>query len=354
MHIGIPKETKLREGRVAIIPTDAARLLAAGHTVSIETGAGVSSGFSDSEYSTIGVQIAANAAQLYAQATLIVKVKEPISGDLALLRSDHLLFSYLHLAAEPALTQHLCNIGLTAIAFETVTAADGSLPLLAPMSAIAGRVAVQVGAHALHQSQGGRGILLGGLNGTEPGHVVILGAGVAGHHAAQMAIGLGAHVTLLDKRADRLSAIAQQLSVQTVLADEQQIAMLVQQADLLIGAVLIPGARAPIVVSEAMVKTMRSGSVIADISVDQGGCIATTRPTTYADPLYTMHGVQHFTVTNMPGAVPRTAAQALSAAITPYVLRLANNNWQQAADLKAGVNVQAGKIVHPALLSLAV
>lgn len=349
MHIGIPKEIKTREGRVALIPAACAELIHQGHTVSVQTGAGVQSGYDDAAYRAVGVQIAADARSLFEAAQLIVKVKEPQPSELELLRAHHLLFSYLHLAAAPELLRSLRQIGLTAVAFETVQSGH-SLPLLAPMSDIAGRLAVQIGTHLLQQPQGGRGILLGGLPGTERGRVVILGAGMAGGNAALMAQALGAEVTVFDPHRDRQAAMrALGPNVTALHPYQHSIAEAIRRADLLIGAILIPGDKAPHLVSADMVKTMPTGSVIIDISVDQGGCIETTRPTSYDAPTFVWEGVVHFGVTNMPGAVPRSASQALSAALVPYILRLTRPGWEKAEDLAAGINVMDGKVIHPAL-----
>ncbi len=351
MKIGIPKETKTLEGRVALVPAAAADLVRSGHDVYIESGAGIMSGFSNDDYIKAGVHIESDAASLYGVAEMIVKVKEPIAGDLKHLRADHLLFCYLHLAAEPELTQALVDIGLTGVAFETVEEADGSLPLLAPMSIIAGRIATQVGTHTLHHPLGGKGLLLGGLPSTERGKVVVLGGGAAGGNAASLAAASGANVVVFDKRQDRLAQMMAMGSNVTALYPYQElVAQEISDADLVIGAVLVTGAKAPHVISEEMVKGMEPGSVIADISVDQGGCVETTRPTTWAEPTFVKHGVVHFSVTNMPGAVPRTSTQAISAAILPYVQRLAQPEWVSVPSLQKGINVTAGKIVHPALL----
>lgn len=353
MHIGIPKENKSREGRIALLPQACGALVEAGHDVFVEAGAGILSGYRDADYADAGARLVSNAAALYDAAKLIVKVKEPIEQDLQYLRVDHTLFCFLHLAAVPELTRRLCDIGLTAIGFETIQTEDGRLPLLAPMSAIAGRVGTQVGTHLLHQSQGGRGILLGGVAGTEPGRVVVLGAGVAGTNAATLAAAIGADVRVFDKDLVRLQALPKTGYAGRLTGHEatpEAIAEAVVTADLLVGAVLVPGAQAPRVVTAEMVKSMAPGSVIVDISVDQGGCIATTRPTTYDDPTYLVDGVIHFAVTNMPGAVPRTATQALSHAILPYVERIAS--LPRPGDdpvVAGGINVQAGEIVHPAL-----
>ncbi len=344
MKIGIPTEVKIHEGRVALIPDAAAELVRQGQQVYLQRGAGVLSGYQDDDYRIFGVDILEDASSLYAEAELIVKVKEPQPEEWPLLRADHLLFSYLHLAAEPALTKALLNIGLTAVAFETVTD-KGRLPLLAPMSDIAGRIAVQAGTHLLHLPQGGRGVLLGGVPATERGHVVILGAGVAGGNAASLVAAMGAQVTVFDTNREKLEQMrALGHNVTALHPFKQSIHAAVCEADLLIGAVLIPGEKAPHLVDAETVKQMRPGSVIVDISVDQGGCIETTRPTNYEYPTFVWEGVLHFGVTNMPGAVPRTASQALSAALVPYILRLCGQDWIAEPDLVAGINVSEGEI----------
>jgi alanine dehydrogenase len=349
MRIGIPKEIKPLEGRVALIPEAAGELVRAGNEVSVQAGAGEKSGYPDGAYSAYGVRILPDAAALYGRAQLIVKVKEPIAPEYDLLRPEHVLFSYLHLAAVPELAHVLKQKGLTALAFETVEV-NGRLPLLAPMSEIAGRLAVQIGAHLLHAPMGGRGILLGGLPGTERGRVVVLGAGEAGGAAVATAAAFGAEVTVFARSRDSLARMCRLGPNVTALHSSQGgIATTLPQADLLIGAVLIPGARAPHLVTRAMVRSMRAGSAILDISVDQGGCIETIRPTDYTNPTYVEEGVIHFGVTNMPGAVPRTATQALSGEIAPYVARLARPGWEQDAALRAGINVQSGRLVHPAV-----
>lgn len=350
MRIGIPSETKTLEGRVALVPYACGDLVRAGHDVYIQSGAGDKSGFTDDDFSKVGVSVVPDAPALYKTAELIVKVKEPIAGDLALLEERHRLFCYLHLAAEPDLTEALCRIGLTGVAFETVEHTNGHLPLLAPMSIIAGRIAVQVGTHLLHQPQGGRGILLGGLGGAERGHIVVLGAGAAGGNAARLAAAGGAQVTVFDKRTDRLEEMMTVgHNVSALYPYVEAVAEAVAGADLVIGAVLVTGARAPHVVTAEMIAGMPKGSVVIDISVDQGGCFETTRATTYKDPTYVVDEVTHFAVTNMPGAVPRTASQALSAAILPYVMRIARDDWRDDPALVRGINVEGGKVVHPAL-----
>jgi alanine dehydrogenase len=350
MRIGIPAETKTLEGRVALIPAAAADLVRRGHEVYIQAGAGTKSGFADAEYSRVGVKVVADAAALYEAGQLIVKVKEPIAGDLALLKEHHLLFCYLHLAAEPALTKSLLDIGLTGIAFESVDE-NGVLPLLLPMSVIAGRIATQIGTTLLHQPNGGKGKLLGGMASTPRGKVVVLGAGAAGSNAALLAANAGANVVVFDKRQDRLAEMmAMAPNVTALYAYESSVAEEVATADIVVGAVLIPSAKAPRVVTDAMVQTMEKGSVLVDISIDQGGCFETSRPTTWKEPTYDVHGVTHFCVTNMPGAVPQTSSTAISAAILPYVQRLATGNeWRNYGPLAAGINIEAGKIVHPAL-----
>ncbi|MDH5326768.1 MAG: alanine dehydrogenase [Gammaproteobacteria bacterium] len=350
MQIGIPSEVKTLEGRVALIPEAAGELVKQGHEVFIQRGAGKHSGYSDDDYEAVGLSVVENAQVLFEKSRLIVKVKEPQAQELSLFRRDHILFSYLHLAAELPLMEKLQAIGLTAIAFETVETADGRLPLLAPMSDIAGRIAVQVGATLLHRPQGGKGLLLGGLPAAPRGQVVILGAGVAGGNAALLAAGMGANVTVFDRNRDKLEAMRRLGANVTALYPYQaSLKEAVRQADLLIGAVLVTGERAPHLVDAEMVKSMQAGSVIIDISVDQGGCIETTKPTNYKNPTFLWENVVHFGVTNMPGAVPRSASQALSAAILPYVSALGGPQWRDHAELSAGINVKDGEILHPAL-----
>ncbi len=350
MRIGIPTEIKPKEGRVALIPPAAGELVESGHEVLIQSGAGVGSGYSDDDYRQVGVRIVDDARALYGEAQMIVKVKEPVAPEYSLLRADHILFSYLHLAANPELTRILLKQRLTAIAFETIEA-DGRLPLLVPMSDIAGRLAVHIGIGLLHHHNGGRGVLIGGLPSSERGHVVVLGAGVAGGNAAAVAAALGAQVTVLapDRPGlERMHALGPNVTALPSYAG--LIERAVADADLLIGAVLIPGALAPRIVTAAMVKRMKRGSVIVDISIDQGGCVETMRATTYDDPTFVVDGVIHFGVTNMPGAVPRTASQALSTVLLPYVQRLADRGAHGAANdpmLKNGINIADGRIVHP-------
>jgi alanine dehydrogenase len=349
MRIGIPKEIKTLEGRVALVPAAAAELVANGHQVFVQAGAGEASGYSDEEYAAAGVGIVPDAAALYGETGLIVKVKEPIEAEYELLRQDHVLFSFLHLAAEPELARVLCDKELTAVAFETVED-RGGLPLLAPMSDIAGRLSIQIGANLLHRPNGGRGILLGGMPAGERGHVVVLGAGSAGGNAVAVAAELGARVTVFARSRSSLARMhAVGGNVTALPSYRPLLESAVRDADLLVGAVLIPGARTPKLVSEDLVRSMKPGAVIVDIAVDQGGCVATTRPTTYAAPTFIEHHVVHFGVTNMPGAVPRTASQALSASLTPYVLKLAAPDGLSDPALHSGINIRGGEIIHPAV-----
>ena len=348
MRIGIPREIKPWEARVALVPHAVAALIQDGNEVLIEAGAGLGSGFADEEYAVFGARIVPDAPTLYRSAQLIVKVKEPVAPEFDLLRSDHILFSYLHLAANRTLTEVLQRTGLTAVAFETVVQ-DGMLPLLAPMSDIAGRLAVQIGAQLLHVREGGRGILLGGVAGADRGHVVVIGAGEAGGNAVRVAAALGARVTVFERlRARQAAMMAVGPNVTALPAYEETIAAAVREADLLIGAVLVTGARAPRLVTRPMVRTMRRGAVIVDIAIDQGGCIETIRPTDYGAPTYVEKGVIHFGVTNMPGAVPRTASQALSAVLLPYVQVLAAHGVDDPR-LAGGLNVREGAIRHEAV-----
>ena len=351
MRIGVPKETKTLEGRVALVPAAAGDLAKRGHEVWLEQGAGIKSGFADEQYTRVGVKIAPDAAALYEKGELIVKVKEPITGDLQHLRKHHLLFCYLHLAAEPALTKQLLDIGLTGIAFETVELPNGDLPLLAPMSIIAGKIGVQVGTHLLHQPEGGKGKLLGGLPSTERGKVVVFGAGKAGGASAALVASAGASVTVFEMRQDRMDEMMRLGNNVTALYPYHDVvAREVAAADLVIGAVLVTGARAPHVLTREMLQGMEAGSVVVDIAIDQGGCFETSRPTSWKDPTYVEEGVIHFCVTNMPGAVPQTSSQAICAAILPWVNKLASDShWRDNPALARGINVEGGKLVHPAL-----
>ncbi len=350
MRIGIPQEIKVKEGRVALNPAAAGELVNHGHEVFIQSGAGQYCGYSDQDYMNVGLSVLPDAKALYGETTLIVKVKEPQPDEIGLLRADHLLFSYLHLAAAPELMKQLVNIGLTAVAFETIPDAHKQLPLLAPMSDIAGRLSVQIGSNLLFHYAGGRGVLLGGLPAAERGRVVILGGGAAGGNAAAMAAAMGAEVVVFERKRERLADLRSLgPNVTGLYPFADSIREHVSAADLLVGAVLITGQRAPHLVDADTVRQMQTGSVIVDISVDQGGCIETTRPTNYEQPTFVWEGVLHFGVTNMPGAVPRSATQALSAALVPYILRLTEPGWEQAADLAAGINVSKGQVVYPGL-----
>ncbi len=349
MRIGIPREIKPREGRVALVPGACAEMVRAGHRVLLESGAGIASGFDDERFRAFGVEIVPDAASLYGAAELVVKVKEPVEPELGLLRPDHLLFCFLHLAANRELMDRLCRIGLTAVAFETVAEGAG-LPILAPMSDIAGRLAVQIGTTLLHRQHGGKGTLLGGVPAAERGRVLVLGAGHVGGNAARVAAALGAEVLVLESDPERLRAMhAVGPNVTALYPYQERIEMAVRQTDILVGAVLRPGAEAPHLVSAAQVESMEPGSVIIDVSVDQGGCVETIRPTTYDAPTYVQHGVVHFAVTNMPGVVPRTASLALSASLCRYVLELAGGGWKANPVLAAGINVDQGEVVYPAL-----
>lgn len=356
MRIGVPTETKDQEFRVGLSP-NAVRVLAdRGHQVRVETGAGVGSGFDDQEYQDAGATLVTTAAQAWAQ-ELIVKVKEPLEPEYGFLRTDQILFTYLHLAASRTLTKTLMASGTAAIAYETVETLDRKLPLLSPMSIIAGRLSVQFGARFLERQQGGRGVLLGGVPGVLPGQVVILGGGVVGTESAKMAIGLGAQVTLLDVNVDRLAYLESIFGsrVSLLYSSVGSIESAVRSADLLIGAVLVPGRKAPILVKESLVKEMRSGSVIIDVAVDQGGCIETLRPTSHTYPTYTHCGVVHYGVPNMPGAVPWTATQALNNSTLPYVIRLADAGLDAVNHdpaLALGLNVLEGKLIHAAVRSV--
>lgn len=349
MKIGIPREVKPQEGRVALLPAACAALVADGHTLTVEQGAGVLSGYPDADYVAAGAVIA-DAGTTFDQSALIIKVKEPVAADLARLRAQHTLFCFLHLAAAPDLARELQSIGLTAIAFETLASPSGELPLLAPMSDIAGRLATQIGTHLLHAPQGGKGLLLGGLPGAERGHVVVIGGGHAGGNAAAMAAAIGARVTVFDVRRERLADMRRLgANVTALYPYPDSISAAIAGADLLIGAALKPGAKSPHIISRDMIASMAPGSVAVDISVDQGGCIETTRPTSYDAPTFVELGVTHFCVTNMPGAVPRSASQALSAALLPYVETLARADGLSNEALQQAINVQAGQLVHPAL-----
>ncbi|KOV81501.1 alanine dehydrogenase [Nocardia sp. NRRL S-836] len=351
MLVGVPKEIKNHEYRVAITPAGVVELVRRGHDVVIEHEAGAGSSFPDHEYTAAGARIAATADEVWATADLVLKVKEPIEPEHHRMRRDQVLFTYLHLAASPACTQAIADSGITAIAYETVQLPDGSLPLLAPMSEIAGRMAAQVGAHCLERAQGGRGVLLGGAPGVAAGKVVVIGAGVAGMNAATMAVGMQAEVVVLDTNVNRLRQIdfSYRGHLQTIASNAYEVEKACRWADLVIGAVLVPGARAPKLVSNELVARMRSGSVLVDIAIDQGGCFEDSRPTTHDDPTYRVHDSVFYCVANMPGAVPNTSTYALTNVTLPYVIALADKGFDRAvADdpaLAKGVNARAGEIV---------
>jgi alanine dehydrogenase len=354
MRIGIPKEIKVHEYRVGMTPAGVKEMVCAGHQVYVERNAGSGAGFDDASYLTAGAQIATR-QEVFSVTDMVVKVKEPQPDEYELLKRDQILFTYLHLAADPPQARALLKNGVTAIAYETVTAPDGSLPLLIPMSEVAGRMSVQVAAYCLQQANGGRGILLGGVPGVPPGKVVILGGGVAGAHAATIALGMGADVTVVDKSLPRLRELSAHFvgRVKTVYSTTAGIEALIPTADVVIGAVLIPGASAPKLITHAMLRHMHPGAVLVDIAIDQGGCFETSRPTTHAEPTYVVDGIVHYCVTNIPGAVPRTSTLALTNATLPYIKRLANLGVTRAmledVHLANGLNVYRGEIAHRAV-----
>lgn len=350
MDIGIPKEVMRGEGRVALVPEDCRKLVEAGHGVYLQKQAAVSSGYADADYERVGVDIVGSAKALYESARLVVKVKQPLEDDLKYLHQDHLLFSYLHLAADTVLVERLCQTGLTAIPFEAVTGETGDHPLLAPMSAIAGRLSIIRGARLLFSIYGGRGTLLGGVDGADVGRVVVLGAGVAGSHAVGTALGLNAEVHAFDLLPDRLSEVKDMHPrLQTHLSEPGEIARVCEKADLVVGAVMVSGRRAPVVLTSAMKNAMPEGSVIVDIAIDQGGCVENIRPTGSDELAYTEQRVIHSAVPNMPGAVPRTATQSLSTAVASYVLRLANGELNGNSVLQNAIAIRDGVVVDPVL-----
>lgn len=357
MKIGVPKEIKIHEYRVGLVPAGVRELVDSGHQVLVQSGAGAGIGFDDSHYQAAGASISKKVEDIFGSTDLIVKVKEPQLDECKMLRANQTLFTYLHLAADREQTLALLAAGATAIAYETVTAPDGSLPLLTPMSEVAGRMSVQVGANCLQKANGGFGVLLGGVPGVAPAKVVVLGGGVSGTHAVEMAVGLRADVTVVDRSVKRLRELSAIFGSQlkTVYSTAHAIEELVRDADLVIGAVLIAGAAAPKLVTRAMVKTMKAGAVLVDIAIDQGGCFETSRPTTHAEPTYMLDGVIHYAVTNMPGAVPRTSTFALTNATLPYVKALADYGWRAALSkdpgLAQGLNVHAGQLTHEAVAS---
>ncbi len=356
MIIGVPKEIKTLEYRVGLVPSSVKEFVRAGHVVWVETGAGAGINFPDAAYEAVGAKIAASVAEVFEKAEMIIKVKEPQAAECKMLRAGQVIFTYLHLAADPAQAKGLMESGCVAIAYETVTGADGrSLPLLQPMSEIAGRLSIQVGGYHLMKHCGGTGRLIGGVPGVKPAEVLIIGGGVAGFHAAQMATGVGANVTILERDSTRMRFLDEYFHgrANIIYSNADTLERAVQTADLLIGAVLIPGASAPKLVTKDMLKTMMTGAVLVDIAIDQGGCAETSHPTTHDKPTFVVDGVVHYCVANMPGAVPLTSALALNHAVLPYALALANKGWKAAlADnprFAEGLNVSEGKIRHKAV-----
>ena len=355
MLIGCPKEIKAQEFRVGVSPAAAQEAAGAGHGVIIEAGAGLGAGYTDEDYRAAGAEVVETGAEIYARAEMVVKVKEPQASERARLREGQVLFAYLHLAPDPAQTRDLLASGVTAIAYETVTDRNGSLPLLAPMSEVAGRLAPQVGAWTLQKANGGRGVLLGGVPGVRPANVVIIGGGVVGTAAARVAVGMGANVTVLDRSVPRMSYLDDifQGRLTTQFSSAAAIAERIAGADLVVGAVLIPGAAAPKLVSRAQLALMQPDAVLVDVAIDQGGCFETSQPTTHQDPIYEIDGIMHYCVTNMPGAVARTSTQALGNATLPYMLALANKGWRRACaedeHLLNGLNTHAGRLTYDAV-----
>jgi alanine dehydrogenase len=350
MLVGVPKEIKVHEYRVGLVPAGIRELLTHGHSVVVESNAGTGIGLSDRDYEAAGAEIVDTAEEVFTRAEMIVKVKEPQEVERRRLREGQVLFTYLHLAPDPDQTRELVESGATCIAYETVTASNGGLPLLAPMSEVAGRMSIQAGAQCLEKERGGRGVLLGGVPGVEPGRVTILGGGVVGRNAALMAVGLGADVTVIDRNVDVLRHLVDDFGtrLKTAFSTEHVIEDHVEKADLVIGGVLIPGAAAPKLVTENMVRSMPAGSVIVDVSIDQGGCIETSKPTTHAEPTFIVHDVVHYCVANMPGAVARTSTFALTNATLPYVVDLAEKGYRQALGddphLRDGLNIHRGEV----------
>ncbi|HEY0304116.1 MAG TPA: alanine dehydrogenase [Longimicrobiales bacterium] len=353
MIIGVPKEIKTNENRVALVPGGAEALVRGGHTVLIEKNAGVGSGFEDTAYTNFGAKIVDTAADVWKQADMIMKVKEPIAQEWPHMRKDQTIFTYFHFAADEALTRASIKSEAICIAYETVQLPTGELPLLTPMSEVAGRMAIQEGAKYVEKYFGGRGILLGGVPGVEPGHVLVIGGGIVGSNAARMAAGLGARVTILDLSLNRLRYLADVMpaNVTVVYSNRQNLLDNLKTADVVVGGVLLPGAKAPKLVRRDDLKLMKPGSVIVDVAVDQGGCVETIHPTTHEDPIYVVDGVIHYAVANMPGGVPRTSTLALTNATFPYALTLANKGWKTACKqdhaLALGLNVAKGKVVYP-------
>lgn len=355
MIIGVPKEIKNNENRVALTPAGTQELVKRGHTVLVQTTAGIGSGFTDEDYAKAGAKLMVDPAQIFQQAEMIMKVKEPIEQEYKLIRKDQLVFTYFHFASYEPLTKAMITSGAVCLAYETVERADHSLPLLVPMSEVAGRMSIQEGAKYLEKPLKGRGILLGGVPGVKPAKVLILGGGVVGTNAAKIAAGMGADVTIADVNLNRLRYLDDVMpkNVSTVVSNEYTLRELVKESDLIVGGVLIPGAKAPKLITKDMLKLMRPGTVLVDVAVDQGGCIETCRPTTHEDPTYIIDDVVHYCVANMPGAVPYTSTLALTNATLPYAIRLANQGWrkacQESAELRSGLNVIHGEVVYKAV-----
>jgi alanine dehydrogenase len=355
MKIGCPTEIKPQEFRVGLTPSAALEAVNNGHDVIVQSGAGIGAGFDDAAYEAAGAKIIATAEEVFAQADMIVKVKEPQAGERKMLREGQLLFTYLHLAPDPEQTKDLLASGCTAIAYETVTDRNGGLPLLAPMSEVAGRLAPQVGAWTLQKANGGRGVLMGGVPGVGPARVMVIGGGVVGTHAARIAAGMGADVTVLDRSLPRMRYLDDVYggTFKTSYASAQNTIELAREADMIIGAVLIPGAAAPKLISRAQLSELKPGAALVDVAIDQGGCFETSKATTHQDPVYDVDGIMHYCVANMPGAVARTSTIALGNATMPFMLNLANKGWRQAckddAHLKAGLNVHAGQLTYAAV-----
>ncbi|MEZ5841220.1 MAG: alanine dehydrogenase [Hyphomicrobiales bacterium] len=355
MRIGVPKEIKNHEYRVGLVPGSVRELIDHGHEVVVETGAGLGAGLSDADYEAVGARILPGADAVFSAAEMIVKVKEPLAVERARLSKGQVLFTYLHLAPDPEQTEDLVKSGATCIAYETVTSPTGTLPLLTPMSEVAGRMAPQVGAACLEKERGGRGVLLGGVPGVQAAEVLVLGGGVAGTNATLIAVGMGANVTVVDRNLEALRRIAAQFgnAVRMVYSTRDAIEHYAPQADLVIGTVLVPGAAAPKLVTTETVKKMKAGAAIVDVAIDQGGCSETSRPTSHSEPTYVVDDVVHYCVTNMPGAVARTSTFALNNATLPFAVALADKGWQKAladdAHLRAGLNVHEGKVTHPAV-----
>jgi len=351
MIVGIPKEIKAQENRVAAMPAGVKALKKAGHQILVEAGAGEGSGISDDEFQAAGAEICAGAAEIWRRSEMVIKVKEPLPPEYPFLHEGLVVFTFLHLAPSPELTNELLKSKVRAVAYETVMEPDGSLPMLAPMSAVAGRLAVQMGAHYLEKESGGRGVLLGGVPGAEPGRVVILGNGTVGRNAAEVAVGMGAKVTVLGRNSKKLAGLAEGfgVTINTMVSSQENIFKMIRSADLVVGAVLVPGGRAPVLVTREMLGSMRRGAVIVDVAIDQGGCCETSRPTTHKNPVYEEEGILHYCVANMPGAVPMTSTQALASATLPFALEIAGKGLRKAAfasrALRLGLNTWDGLLV---------